>query len=317
MSEIERIARAYIRALAANDQAAMAALVDAWRRVRNSIERDMLRVVALGQDATAEQLRAMAEYKVLSIRIDAMLAEYAQAAADIATDAQRTAAAVAEIDSGQMLRRTVPQDAAERVLGYAADGSPLADLIRMRYGQYSGDVIDTLFRGVALRQSPRETAKQMADVTKGALSRALTIARTETMRVARAVNLDMYARVGVIAYMRMATKSLRTCAACLARDGERVDDLDNFPAHPNCRCIPVPITPGVMPRWKTGAEWFDELGDDDKTAIIGRAGVELYNRGAKLDDWVAHTHDDRWGDAYVTRPARDVREKLGGRDANI
>lgn len=118
----------------------------------------------------------------------------------------------------------------------------------MHYVTRMGEDMKTQLRKIAVESynqklAPREIAKKMSQEIEGlSKKRAMTIARTETMR---ASNLSNYAN----AKLNMGAKSYRVrsdpkcCPDCedIYKHGEQwfdINDLDNFPPlHPNCRCV--------------------------------------------------------------------------------
>ena len=85
------------------------------------------------------------------------------------------------------------------------------------------------------------------------------IANTETARVMNAANVDEYGANGVAEYEWLAEEDNRTCDVCQSQDGktfpidpgvdmapdtsggETSDNPDIPPAHPNCRCVTLPV----------------------------------------------------------------------------
>jgi len=141
-------------------------------------------------------------------------------------------------------------------------------------------------------------------------TRALATARTEVNRVRRETTRQMYqANSDVITgWEWVASKSARTCPACLALDG-RVFDLDEvFPQHVNCRCTMIPVIDGIQrPPRQLGSDWFDQQSDEIKETIIGKDGVAAYNEGlVGLKDFVGWRNDKRFGKSVYTKPLSQV-----------
>lgn len=174
---------------------------------------------------------------------------------------------------------------------------------------------DKLTAGLVAGKSPRTIARDLRQVTDLAKSRAEAIARTETLRAYRTGSLEAYRRNGITRYRRLAAHSARTCAMCLAMDGEVQESETVMAVHVNDRCAVVPIVTvgGIStaePR-TTGAEWFGQQPADVQRRILGPGGLEAYQKGMPLRAF-AHVHDDpAWGptlrrvpNGSLTRPPR-------------
>lgn len=178
-----------------------------------------------------------------------------------------------------------------------------------------------LVRGVVAGKNPRDTAAQMVKNTQGGfnggLTRALTIARTETIsahREAAKVAHDENADV-LRGWMWLATTSSRTCPACLGMNGTEHPLSEPGPlGHPNCRCGRVPLSKS----WAdlgidldepepaaTGSQvWFDAQDEKTQRAILGPARLAAYQRGDfPMDQWAARRRNEGWRDSYVPAAA--------------
>jgi SPP1 gp7 family putative phage head morphogenesis protein len=106
-------------------------------------------------------------------------------------------------------------------------------------GMQAGDSMD----GIATR---------IGDVFDGEMgdAKALTIARTETIRASNEGALDRYAEAGVTE-KEWSADGEGTCEVCDGLDGQQISLEDDFvtddgavsgpPAHPNCRCSVLPV----------------------------------------------------------------------------
>ena len=99
-----------------------------------------------------------------------------------------------------------------------------------------------------------EIKRRIIEETPSLESRAETIVRTETMRVADTVAKARYDAAGCDGYMSFPTDDDRLCLACInhATGGSgttlKVYGLDEpmaLPWHPNCRCCRIPHFEGV------------------------------------------------------------------------
>lgn len=142
-------------------------------------------------------------------------------------------------------------------MGLVGNGSPL----RVHFAPLGAEVVesmmDALVEGVAPGRHPARVAKAMRDDDGVAHRRAIATSRTELMRVHRETILAAYRQSQVVeGYYRLASKSSRTCLACLLMDGEFFALDVPFAEHVNGRYVPVPALSGVAPSWTLGRDWF-------------------------------------------------------------
>lgn len=208
--------------------------------------------------------------------------------------------------SGQ-LRRINPR-VVEKMVGVSADGAPLFDLLKQR--SLTTTMVEgmtkQLIEAVALGYNPEKTARALATGLQGGLTKALTIARTEQIRVYRQASLDQYAAGGVVQYQRHAAKGERTCMVCLALDGQIYAIKDGFASHPNCRCNMVPVINGLeySPR-ESAQDWFTAQPISVQQQVLG-AHYDAWKNGTKLIDMVHTTDDPVWGPTLRTVPLKDL-----------
>ena len=167
---------------------------------------------------------------------------------------------------------------------------------------------DALVSGIATGKNPRVIAREMRQALGGNLTRALTIARTETLRAYREASRSVYrANADVVAgWVWTADLSNRTCASCWAQHGS-VHPLDEIMAtHPRCRCSMVPKTRswrelgfGDTPeavQIQEGPALFRRLAPDQQEAILGPAKYRAYRaKQITLPDVVAKRDSPVWG----------------------
>ena len=155
-----------------------------------------------------------------------------------------------------------PVEALDKLVGYLGDGSPLRRLFDQMPGRAGDAAEKALIEGVAMGKNPRETARvmrqgvdQAVDLTR---SRALTISRTETMRVHRAASLENYKAnaEAVRGWVWLCACDLRSCPSCWAMHGTFHDHREVFGSHPNCfvagTVIDSPPVSGSSSRWYEG-----------------------------------------------------------------
>ena len=214
----------------------------------------------------------------------------------------------------------LPVEAIELMIGNAGKGGPVYALLQEAYPLAVDQMTDALIRNVALGLGPRVTAEQMMNGVAGGLNHALTVARTEQLRVYREASRQQYEISGAVQkYMRFASKSGNTCALCLALDREIYLSKDLMYVHPNDRCTMIPIVNGVKPPgWESGEDWLKRQDPELQQKILGKKAQELWSNGdIELMDLVKKTEHDIWGPSLQRRNLDDLQKiqlhvKAGG-----
>ncbi len=266
---------------------------------------------------------------------------FAQNAAHVVTHAQASAipegaqtanalghAALAPVKDLVVWNRPNP-NALQAFLGRASDGSPLADLFD-GFGPASASAArEALMLGLSMGDGPAAIASALADALNVAYSRAMVIARTETIGAYRAAASATYqANSDVLdGWYWSADASARTCAMCLAMDGTLHPVSETLDSHPSCRCTQVPKTkswadllgPGVdtsditetsYTPTQTGADWFDQQDAATQRNILGsQAAYDAYANGdLALSDMVGVSHSPQWGTSRYQKSWRQIQK---------
>lgn len=197
--------------------------------------------------------------------------------------------------------------AVEQVVAVTQQGAAVGNLLATVGPDAVAVVTDALVSGVALGKNPKVIARDMRQALGGNLTRALTIARTETLRAYREASRTAFAaNDAVTGWVWTADLSNRTCASCWAQHGS-VHPLDEVMAtHPRCRCSMVPKTRswrelgfGDTPeavKIEDGPSVFRRLPAADQEAILGPAKYRAYRgREITLPDVVAKRQSPVWG----------------------
>lgn len=174
-----------------------------------------------------------------------------------------------------------------------------------------------LVRGVAVGANPRETAARMLRRTQGVFeggsTRALVIARTETLDAHRAAAaLSQQANADVLrGWAWQAELDSRTCPACFGMHGTEHPLADPGPlGHQQCRCSRLPLTktwadlgfdideaPSLLPNAQAV---FDQLDPAEQLAVLGRRRYDAWADGRlPMDQWPARRTTAGWRDSYV------------------
>lgn len=319
---------AHRAALLRRERIQMQSMAQHWltveRALRDEIVRFTERVHADG--LTPSQIRSrqfqLDRFASLLRQVQTELSRYTDYATPLITEQQREYAATG-IDNaadainavGEQAGMTIrfdrlPVAAVENMAGLAGDGSPLRTLLQGSFGVGAEGMFAQLLAGVALGRNPRVVARMMVrDGLSQSLTRMLLIARTEQLRVYRESSRQTYIHSGVVErYKRLASKSRRTCIACLMADGQ-VYDLDvPFEEHPAGRCQTVPVVAGLPPvQWTEGRDWFVTQSPDVQRAIMGPGRYNAWKEGVfDLDQLITRRENPTWGAALVPTPLRDL-----------
>ncbi|MET0646982.1 MAG: phage minor head protein [Pyrinomonadaceae bacterium] len=187
--------------------------------------------------------------------------------------------------------------ASAAIAGFAADGSPLRQLFAEQSVSVARRVADELVAGVAQGSGARVVASRIRGVLGGELSRALTIARTETVRAYREATRETYITNASVlrGWYWQAALGPRTCGMCLAMHGRVFPVEARLESHPNCRCVQVPLTLQA-PDPESGPRWFTRQETGLQKSVLGPAKFKAFTEGkVELKDLVGVRHSERWG----------------------
>ena len=193
----------------------------------------------------------------------------------------------------------LPVRALQNIVGNLRDTSPLGKLLNSFGADAGAHVAQVLRDAIALGHSPRKIAGQVRDALGVPLHRALLISRTESVRAYRQSSIQQYQAAGIEQWRWTASKSARTCLACLALDGQIFSTEKPFPAHPACRCTMTPVIDDAPHRRETGAQWFTRQPDSVKREMMGESSFAALKSGkVKLQDFVGRSDSRKWGRSY-------------------
>jgi SPP1 gp7 family putative phage head morphogenesis protein len=174
-----------------------------------------------------------------------------------------------------------------------------------------------LVRGMAVGANPRESAARMVANTRGTfnggLTRALTIARTETLDAQRAASALSDAQNAdlLTGWTWTASLSDRTCSACWGMHGQVFAVTVPGPqGHQNCRCTRVPATkswrdlgfdidepPSLLPDAEAQFAAMDQV---SQLQVLGpRRYLAWQNGDYPLDRWATKRSNPGWRDSWV------------------
>jgi SPP1 gp7 family putative phage head morphogenesis protein len=181
-----------------------------------------------------------------------------------------------------------------------------------------------LIRGIAVGDNPTRTASRIMSQAEGrfngGLTRALTIARTETLDAHRAATqASEKANKAILEEWEWhAALNARTCPSCWAKHGTRHPLDESGPNdHQNGRCARVTVTKS----WKDlgfdikepesltedAEKVFNNLTTDTQKAIMGPQRLELLQSGRiSWADLSTKHSTDGWRDSYTATTVKDL-----------
>ena len=202
----------------------------------------------------------------------------------------------------------LPVEAINDLVGFLRDGSPLRDLLGELEVNAGQSIADGLVTGLALGWNPRRIASAIREALGNNLTRALRLARTETMRAYRESTLRNYqANAHVVqGWIWMSARNERTCAMCWAMHGtkhgldERLDD------HPNGRCVMLPWTRNGI-EIETGINLFAKMDPERQRSILGPAKFAAWRDGRfTLKEIIGRRRSERWGSMRFEKSLKDL-----------
>lgn len=299
------------------ERATVETMLDTWQGVEQALVDQFERLVAEIGDAVPTQadLYRLGRYQQLLVQVNEEIMRWQRLAEPSIAAGQREAVRLGALMAQGMLAElgtiaVLPVAAIENILALAQAGRPLAVLLEAAYGEAAKGITRELINGLAVGLSPRDIARFI--VERGltdALNHVLLVVRDQYNRAHRMAGLELYRQSGVVeGYIRISARNNRTCAACLALDGEFFELDEPFDSHPQCRCTTVPAVRGVKrPEMGRGRDWFETQPITEQVRILGRGRWELWKDGRlDFDDLVKKIPNDVWGASVVPTPLGEL-----------
>lgn len=325
------LAEQFRQQLLDREATALQAMVRTWldveRRIQGELEAIVAEIQATGQ-IRPDQLRKMTRYRTLLRQIAQELTRYSETV-DASVQQRSFDAATTAWEQANILQQTaistvpgvavqfdrLPVPATEYLVGLTRPGTPLRGVLIDAAGVGVQGLESELIAGLAQGLNPREIARRAIRQGLGrSFTRMQTIARTEVLRSYRAATLDNYRQSKVTqGYRRIASKSIRTCIACLAVDGREYPLDVPFEEHPNGRCVAIPVIIGRPYRdIQTGPEWFSGQDEATQRSMMGPERYDLWRNGRVSWDDLATLHEDEtWGNSWQVTPVYRLKEIAG------
>jgi SPP1 gp7 family putative phage head morphogenesis protein len=329
MAKIDAVLSDFRKRVSDREQTAVRALVERWMGVESrldsqvtalTLEIDNLRLT--DQPVSRAQILRLQRYLDLLSQTRYELDTYNQWAAGAIGTEQGFYADLGAQHFNAMMSKTVPVSVqwnrmnlgmVNAMIGYAGDGAPLADLLRKDYPKTFLELTQALIDGAAQGWNPRKTAQMMKAAMGYNLDRALVIARTETLRVARAsVQMGMEENGDIIdGWVWHSALSPTTCPVCWSLHGSIHPLSEKFQDHVCGRCTSVPhFRDGVtasVPKIPTGDSVLSRKGEEFQRSILGPERYRLWKQGIPLDQMVTWKEDVTWGRSPGLKPLKEMQ----------
>lgn len=337
-AEVVRAVRRFRLMLGQRDEALLELMARRWLELERALveqiellAREAAERAARGEAVSADMIRRWGRYERLIEQTREQATRYVRWADEVIAAEQRALVGLGLEHAGAALRAfgpsvigafdVLPVGAFENMVGLASDGSPLRDYLLRMYPQAAQGMLDALIRGVGLGWNPTKTARAMREGLGVGLQTSLRTARTETLRAYREATLAQYRQAPVIeGYRRLASKSSRTCIACIALDGEWFPLTTPFEEHVQGRCTPVPsLKPDEkIVNWQPAQEWFGTLSPGMQREMMGKGLYEAWKGGQiSLRDAAVLHQDPTWGGSWQVASVKQAvsnqqRSAVGG-----
>lgn len=231
----------------------------------------------------------------------------------------------------QMMQETVPQGQSHVFRqATAARASAREALIKQLFDSFGSDASDAVYqaikRGVIMGKGPDVIAREIRQSLDMSRQRAITIARTESLRAMSDSALENYrANSDVVrGWVWVASMGGNTCAACTFMDGTEHDLDEDLDDHVCGRCAKAPLTRswndilgdfGIdgsdIPETSIdlgdrGEDWFNSQDEAMQESILGPAKFNAWQQGdLSLEDLIGVQSDD-WGTSIYEKSMKEL-----------
>lgn len=246
--ETKKILQEYISRLEQQDKEIYFLLASRWEVISNNLEQ---LIIKLSEQTllTENELYKLALYKQFLMDSREQVAMYSLYAEDVIAENQalfgklglETVDRLSEVlEIG--FNNKLPVSVINNFVGLSADGSKLSDLLFKSYPETIEKIKDVMLTGISLGDNPLKIAREMKALMDGNLTRAMVIARTETMYVYRETTRQSYIENKIVKGINLVAEP-DACNVCLEVQAKNPHPLD-YPfdeLHPNCRCAFAPV----------------------------------------------------------------------------
>ena len=327
--KVVQVVREYKANLLDREEVQMRDMTQRWLQVENKLQANidvLAQEIALmranGEVVSEARLWRQGRYKTLLNQLNRELEKYNAYANRSITSEQKQYGQIAMQSVLDQLQASgveistdwnrLPIAQVEMMAGLAGNGSPLKTLLDDTWPDAVDGLTKALIQGTALGWNPRKTAREALDGMADGLQRALTIARTEQLRVYREASYQGYESSGVVeGFYRIAAHDGRACIACLASEGEfyPLASGQRLRDHPRGRCAMIPRIIGMPPvEFQTGEDWLREQPIATQREALGPGRYELWQSGkVPFARFSKIVHNETWGDSVTPTPLRELQ----------
>ncbi len=260
----------------------------AWQQLQPQIvalNAQVTAMTAAGREIGPGAIWRLERMKAIQAQAAAEAVRYAEFADTLITAGQREALVAGQrnahalivgsfpADAGlEISFATMPAEAAESLVGFLQNGSPLHDLLLEAVGGAAQDFGETMVSGLVAGWNPRRLANQLRQSFGMGLTRSLRIARTEQLRAYRTATLNSYNESDLVTgWRRLATHDRRVCMACVMLDNKLYGKNEPMDDHVSGRCHPGgTLASGPLPVAATSRHYSGQL-----ISIRTASGAEL------------------------------------------
>jgi len=265
MSVLDDVLKKHRKRIIDREEAAFREMLLAYEDVQKELRRQIRELAKKvksakekGEDISPSWFRKEKRLQTLLDQVKNEIARFGQTVAPIIKREQQAAVHIAVSQTNEILLTVggdqaaigslLPKRTVENAVGFMGDGSPILDYFQEQLAPAVAEKLRSeIIKAAALGTDFNTIARRLrraGDITR---SRALSTARTEVNRVRRETTRQIYQENSDIVegWEWVASKSPRTCPACLALDGRIFKLKDEFPQHINCRCTMIPVIAGV------------------------------------------------------------------------
>ena len=317
-----------------HDRALTKAWVDAWDTVSTDLENAVNELIANAQGGILSRAmilrsrRLQYALQVIAAKLEQLTADAGRLITDDLPAVVRSAGEAQEA----IIASQLPKAELDSLVGWSkVDPKALEAIVQRTTERITSELWPLsaeadavmrreIVRGIATGTNPRTTARAIMRGAEGGfnggLSRALTVARTETLDAHRAAAAESHAANADVlgGWVWLTDLSPRTCPACLGMSGTEHPLSEPGPlGHPNCRCARAPRTKtwaelGIdidepesdLP---DAGEWFEQQDERVQRSILGPARYDAWLRGDyPMTAWATRKPNPAWRASYQTSP---------------
>lgn len=314
---------------------------DAIRRIQQDLDQ-LSRVIeqlkAQNRIVSENDIFTQLRYRQFLNQLRQEMRDYATFVTDVVSFSQREAiasafaqteaimaAAYRDLPKGMLQSFTRFDEFAVRNIVFRLNNESYLRTLTRQFEQHAVLAVkNTLIDGVITGRSIKEIKHEFVTQLDIVPTRAETIARTEIISAYRDANLERYRHSSAVkGWQWSATLDHRTCAMCIAMDGQVFPLSVPFATHPSCRCSPIPVLytfqelglgylglqEPVPPDFgKRGEEWFKSQPLSVQENILGKSKFELYRTNQiNLQDLVQEFRHPVYGASRQERSIRSMR----------